>query len=187
MNKLSPTGKWTIIAVVIVLAVVLIVVYGGSENNNAAPASNSASSSTTGATASDNSSTPGATPSTGKTNTAGTVVTHPQSSGGITLMTPVPGDTWVIDTQNAITWSKAAGVPTGEIELLNASTKDIVGIILNDIGQSQTSYTWNTRDLLQSLTSPNKITVTPGQYVIRVIFNGNDLAPLTSQPFTIAQ
>ena len=197
MNNLSQTGKWTILVVVIVVAVVLIAVYGGGSGNNA-PVQTGANG-TTNATVSDNGSmpatgtmdmnmsspSPSAKPGTSNTGagsggsgTAGTV------KSAITLVTPVPGDTWIATLQNPIQWSKAAGV-SGQIDLLSATTSQLVGVILNEIGPAQTSYTWNTRDLLVSRTSPSKLTVVPGRYLIRISFDGNNLPSITSQPFTI--
>lgn len=75
---------------------------------------------------------------------------------------------------------------TGYISLLDATTYKLVGVILNQTGPHQTSYTWNTRDLLLSRSSPTKITVTPGRYVVRIAFDGNNLSPITSVPVTIA-
>jgi hypothetical protein len=199
MNNLSPTGKWTILVIVIVVAIAAIWLYGGSGSGTQNPASTGIGS---GTTVTDNGSMPGgtATPMASPTGTtAGTKSggstgagsqTGASNGGGtvpkstIMLVTPTPGDIWIADTQNPVQWSRAAGV-TGQIDLLSASTLQLVGVILPQVGPAQTSYTWNTRDLLQSRTSPNKFTVTPGSYVIRISFDGNNLSPVTSQPFTI--
>ncbi|HEX4103951.1 MAG TPA: hypothetical protein VHZ04_00530 [Candidatus Paceibacterota bacterium] len=200
MNNLSPTGKWTILIVVIVVAILIIAFYGGNNgtNNPAAPGANG----NTNATLSDNGSMP-ASGTMAMENGSGTMpgmdmqsssASHAGGANGtvapsapkatITLITPVPGDTWIATMQNPVQWSKAAGV-TGQIDLLSATTSQLVGVILNEIGPAQTSYTWNTRDLLQSRTSPSKLTVTPGRYIIRISFDGNNLPAITSQPFTI--
>jgi len=104
----------------------------------------------------------------------------------IHLQAPIAGETWTIAQQNAVSWDRAAGV-SGQIELLNATTKALVGVIIPQTGPNQTSYTWNTRDLFLSRTSPVKKNVTPGTYVVRLAFDGNNLSPVTSGAFTIAQ
>ncbi len=102
----------------------------------------------------------------------------------IHLVTPTANNVWTITRQNLISWDRAGGV-TGQIELLDAATYKLVGVILNQIDARQTSYTWNTRDLLMSRTSPAKITVVPGSYVVRISFDGNHLSPITSPTVTI--
>ncbi len=104
----------------------------------------------------------------------------------IRLLTPIAGETWAFAQQNTISWDRAANV-SGQIELLNASTRALVGVILPQTGPSQTSYTWNTRDLLLSRTNPLKKTVSPGTYLIRIAFDGNNLSPVTSGVVTISQ
>lgn len=104
----------------------------------------------------------------------------------IRLLTPIAGQTWIFAQQNTVSWDRAANVP-GQIELLDATTKALVGVILPQTGPNQTSYTWNTRDLLLSRTSPAKKTVTPGSYRVRVSFDGNNLSPVTSGVITISQ
>jgi cytoskeletal protein RodZ len=186
MNKLSQTGKWIIIAVVIVGAIILIVAFGNSAPNATAPPVASNSSTTVVA---DNG---GGPTNTGTPSETGT--TPPKSNpepgapaqSPIMFVTPVPGDTWQIGMQNPIQWTKEAGV-NAEIDLLDATSLKLVGVILNVAGPHQTSYNWNTRDLLQSSTSPSKITVTPGRYVVRITFSGNNLSPITSQPLTLTQ
>ena len=198
MNKLNQTGKLVVLAVVVVVVVTLVVVYGGSHSTPApAPAGSgtSAPSASNGSPATPPATTAGATTGAaagtgsgsgnGSANAGGSNATAPKPpSVSITFVTPVPGDTWMINTQNEIQWSRAAGV-NGIIELLDASTLKLVGVILNVVGPQQTYYTWNTRDLLQSPTSPVKTTVTPGKYVVRVIWNANGAGTITSQPITI--
>jgi hypothetical protein len=184
MNKLSNTSKIILLAVVIVVAGALIIWFNGSSqsgpnltnlvnatNTLQQAANNNANATTTAATTKGGGGTPA--------KTTGT-------SAPILFVTPVPGDTWKIATTNPIQWSREAGV-TGQIELLNASTKNLVGVILNEIGTHQTSYSWNTRDIYLSRTSPSKTTVTPGRYLIKISFDGNNLSPITSQPITIEQ
>lgn len=187
MNNLSKTGKLAILGAVVVIIVALVVIYGGGAPG--APASPTSSS--TSATVTDNGNAPSPTGTTSGGTTKPPAASAPSKSVGtspavspITFVTPVPGDTWPIDTQNPVQWSRAAGV-NGEIDLLNAATLQLVGVILNVAGPNQTEYTWNTRDLLQSETSPVKTTVTPGRYVVRIIFTGNHVPTITSQPFNI--
>jgi hypothetical protein len=188
MNKLNQTSKWEIVGVVVVVAVVLIVLYGGGQNASPMPAGTS---SPTGATVSDNgSAVPGGTtpaPS-GGTSAGGTKAPTPSGPKTVpmTFVTPVPGDTWKIGTQNPIQWSREGNF-SGQIELLDASTLQLVGVILNQIGTHQTSYTWNTRDLLLSRTNPLKKSVVAGRYVIKISFDGNNLSPITSQPINVVQ
>jgi hypothetical protein len=201
MNNLSPTGKWIILAVIVLVAIfALWFLGGGGTGTGTAPGTSSGPN----AAVSNSGSIPGGTATPAGTN-AGTGATGAGAGSGaagsgaqtggtsgataklrssITLITPVPNDVWVAETQNPIQWSKAPGV-SGQIELLSATTSQLVGVILNEIGPAQTSYTWNTRDLLQSRTSPIKFTVVPGRYLIRLSFDGNDLPSITSAPLTI--
>lgn len=190
MNKLNQTGKLVAGAVVLIVVTALVVKYGGGRNATPAPNVSSNSSSTTAGNVS-----------------AGTTSSRPSGNGPsrgakrgdsslrpsaapkaslITLITPVPGETWTIATYNPISWTQEASV-TGQIELLDATTMRLVGVILTEAGPHQTSYSWNTRDVSLSRTNPSKTTVTPGRYIIRISFDGNDLSPITSQPITLAQ
>lgn len=184
MNNLNQTGKWIIVGVVIVAAVVLIAVYGGGPSASPAPGAATSTGVTAGTPTTTGSTPAGGTSQTGGTKTTGGTATPKPAA--ITLITPVANDVWVIATQNSIQWSRAPGV-TGQIELLDASTMRLAGVILNQIGARQTSYAWNTRDLLLSRTSPSKVTVMPGRYVVKIIFDGNNLAPIVSPPLTITQ
>jgi hypothetical protein len=188
MDKLSKTGKLVILGVVVVVIVALVVIYGGSRpSGSQAPAGSTSTptSSTTSATVTDAGSIPAGNGDgvvvVPKKNT--TIPTPPKGSP-VSFVTPVAGATWTIDTQNTIQWSRVTEV-NGIIELLNASSLQLVGVILPSVGPDQTSYTWNTRDLLQSPTSPVKTTVTPGSYVVRIIFSGNETPTITSQAITI--
>ena len=191
MNKLSPTGKWMIVGGVILVVGVLIGFYGSGSIHQSPTGAESGA----GTTVSDNGGIPRGTATPSGSTSAGTVTgskTGSTANGGggsvpkssIMLITPTPGDVWTAETQNPIQWSRAAGV-SGQILLLNATTYALVGVIAPSTGPQQTSYTWNTRDLLQSRTSPSKFTVVPGKYVVRISFDGNNLASVTSQPITI--
>lgn len=201
MNKLSPTSKWLLIAVavVVVIIVIAISVGGGNSNtpgassgtsatNNSGSAAGTQTGAQTGGTSAGTNKTGNTGSGTGSTGaktgtTGGTGGTTSRSS--ISLITPTPNDTWTANTQNTVQWSRAAGV-SGQIDLMTAGyPATLVGVILVNTGPNQTSFTWNTRDLLQSRTSPVKTTVNPGTYVVRVAFDGNNLSPATSQPFKI--
>lgn len=97
----------------------------------------------------------------------------------INLTMPAPGTAWTIGRANSISWNPAAGV-TGEIELVNATTKATVGVILSQTDMNQTSYSWNTRSVYLSRYSPQMKDILPGAYFIRIHFDGNNLGDLTS-------
>ncbi len=182
MNNLNTAGKWAVGALVVLVIVVVLTLYGG-QNGPGTAVPNGTS---TGATPNGNggvpsSSTPATTATPTGTKNSGTGGTK-QSS--MTFITPIPGETWKIATQNPIQWSREGGVG-GQIELLDATTLKLVGVILNQTAPHQTSYTWNTRDLLLTRTDPRKTTVMPGRYVIKIAFDGNNLSPITSQPITL--
>jgi hypothetical protein len=181
MNKLNNTSKFAIIGVVILAAIILVSFYGGggpSAPGNSQP-STSTSQSTTGAP-----STGGASKSAG--NAGGSTGSTVKKPASIIFITPVLGETWKIATPNSIAWSREGGIG-GMIELLDAATKKSVGVILNELGPHQTSYAWNTRDLLLSRTNPLKKTVAPGRYLVKISFDGNNLSPITSQPINLEQ
>lgn len=183
LNKYSGIIIAVLAVAVVVLAAMLLT---KSQNNTSVSSLNSSSSSTV-----DYVSTTTPTSSALVNQAAGKKTTVPVSKPaptGFTIhfITPVANDLWTITLPNSIVWDREAGV-TGEIELLDASTMKLAGVILNQTGPHQTSYSWNTRDLFLNNTSPSKTTVVPGHYVIRIIFNGNNLSPITSPVITIAQ
>lgn len=191
---MSNTSKVVASIIVAVVAVVLILIYGAS--NSTAPTTGTTSTSTVAApvvmastTTEASSGTTVRVTGTSGTKTTGKVTTPtpaPEPAPKqIILITPVPGVTWTITQDNVISWQKAAGT-TGQIELLDASTMALVGVILPQVGPNQSSYTWNTRDLLLSRTNPEKTTVTAGRYIIRIAFDSPDFAPITSQPINIS-
>jgi hypothetical protein len=190
MNNLNQTGKWLVAGVVAVIVIVVLVLYGGGQNPSGPVNTSSTPSGTTGAIVADN----GTPPTVGNPaggNTAPVVNKNPGTGTApqqapIVFITPVPGETWTIGTQNPVQWSREGGV-SGQIELLDATTLKLVGVILNQIAPHQTSYTWNTRDILLSRTNPLKTTVVPGRYVVKISFDGNNLPPITSQPITLAK
>ncbi len=102
----------------------------------------------------------------------------------IDLMTPISGNVWTIGGQNPIAWSAPAGI-TGEIDLVNAATKQFIGVILSETGPNQTSYSWDARSIYLARYSPDQKDVVPGTYAIRIHFDGNGLGDLVSGPITI--
>jgi len=104
----------------------------------------------------------------------------------INFITPVADDLWKINTYNSISWTKAPNV-TGYIYLVDATTKNFVGVIIPQTGTLQTSYSWNTRDLLLSRTNPLKKDVTPGSYIVEMAFDANHLPLISSPVFTIVK
>ncbi len=181
-----------IIAVLAVAVIVLVVLLAGQHQSSQAPSSTPMTAANTPAPTTTSPSSPAAAPSSGNTSAktggtqSGSGVTPKYAPTGFTirLVAPLAGATWTIAQQNLIAWNPEAGV-SGQIELLDASTLKLVGIILNQIGPHQTSYMWNTRDLLLTRTNPLKTTVTAGNYVVRIAFDGNNLSPITSLPVTI--
>jgi hypothetical protein len=133
----------------------------------------------------------------GTTGVSGTTATNtstPTSSYGgtatsptqivIKITAPAAGDIWKIGTKNSIAWTKAPNV-TGYIYLINAETKNLVGVITPQIGPQQTSYPWDTRQLGFSRTNPAQKDVVPGTYYVSIAFDGNHLPIISSPIFTI--
>lgn len=102
----------------------------------------------------------------------------------ITLLTPISGNVWTIGGANPIAWDNPADV-TGEIDLVNANTKEFIGVILSETGPKQTSYTWDARSIYLARYSADMKDVVPGVYSIRIHFDGNGLGDLVSGPITI--
>jgi hypothetical protein len=188
MVKLSNVSKIVIVAVVAAVLIILTIVY----RTGTAPATTIVLDTTGNAslTAASPSQTSETTTGTGASS-AGTATNHTSASNGaasagpvITFVTPVKNDVWVIGTQDIISWN-VPGRVTGSISLIDANTNQSVGVILPEIGPNQTSYTWNTRDVLLDRTNAQKKTVTPGAYMIRIAYDGNHIKPATSPAFTI--
>ena len=109
----------------------------------------------------------------------------PGSTITIHLLTPISNNVWTVGKANPIAWDNAADI-TGEIDLVNATTKKFVGVILAETGPKQTSYTWNAEQVYLGRYSADEKAVIPGIYSIRIHFDGNGLGDLVSGPFTIA-
>jgi len=113
-------------------------------------------------------------------------IQSPPSRPVINFITPIAGSLWKINTYNSISWTKAPNV-TGYIYLVDATSKNFVGVIIPQTGTMQTSYSWNTRDLLLSRTNPLKKDVTPGNYIVEMAFDANHLPLISSPVFTIVE
>lgn len=185
MNKMSDTSKIVIGAAIVVVIIVAIFIYG-SRSTTPAPVqtvpSTTANASTT--VASTTTGTNTGSPSTG---TPGRV-SHPTPVPPpvvITLITPVANDQWQIGATNPISWNPAGNF-TGEIDLLDGTTHAFIGVILSQTGPQQTSYGWDTREYYLARYSPLAKEIVPGTYAIRIEFDGNNLPPIISPTFTIA-
>jgi hypothetical protein len=110
----------------------------------------------------------------------------PGSTITIHLLTPLSNNVWTIGQANPIAWDNAADI-TGEIDLVNATTKKFIGVILSETGPKQTSYTWNAEQVYLGRYSADEVAVEPGVYSISIHFDGNGLGDLVSGPITITK
>ncbi|HVN26716.1 MAG TPA: hypothetical protein VMT99_03660 [Candidatus Paceibacterota bacterium] len=191
MDKLSATSKVIIIAVVVCLVIFAIFLYGGPKTSSAPASPSPAGSAETAATAGTETSsvTTSTLPTTQGTGSSKPVsgsapkpVTKPQNA--IKIITPVSGDEWKIGVTNPVSWTPEANF-TGEIDLVDAKTGTVIGVILSETGPHQTSYGWNTREISLNRYSPLKKEVAAGTYKVRMKFDGNNLPTITSPTFTI--
>jgi hypothetical protein len=182
MPKLTNVSKVVMAAVIVVIFIVLVIVYNTGSATNPGP-TNTTSTSAPGATLTAASPTQTPTSSVAQTNSGQVVAPRPPAII-IHMITPVSKDIWKIGTQNVISWNKAGGI-TGSISLINATTKAFMGVVLPQVGPNQTSYTWNTRDLLLDRTNPLKKDVVSGTYMLKLSYDGNNVQPVTSPVFTI--
>ncbi len=180
MDKLSNMGKIVIVGVIAAILVIVAIVYGlGGQSGNSIVTSST----------SDNAALSAASPTQTPTAATSSAPTHSGTAKApagptIRFITPVSNDIWKIGTQNVISWN-TPGNFTGSISLIDAATKQFIGVILPQIGTKQVSYTWNTRDLLLDRTNPLKKDVIPGTYEIWIAYDGNNIRPATSPAFTI--
>jgi hypothetical protein len=176
MGTLSNLGKVVVVGVIAAILIVFVIVYNGTSGSNQN-------------TALDNSGLVVA------ANTSGTITTSQNNINrneaaispappNIKLITPVAGDVWKIGTQNPISWN-TPGEISGDIYLVDAKTNAFVGVILPEVGPNQTAYSWNTRDVLLDRTDPLKKDVIPGTYIIKIVFDRNNIPVITSPKFTI--
>lgn len=97
----------------------------------------------------------------------------------IFLVAPLGGETWLIGQSHTISWTNAAQI-TGEIALLQAGTKTVVGWINSSTGMTQTSYAWDTKSVSTLRSGGLRKDVVPGNYLIRVKFDSARYPILTS-------
>jgi type II secretory pathway pseudopilin PulG len=192
MNMSSIRWKWiglvVVIVVVVVGAVILILRSGSDASTNTTQNVAAGSDASTTVT----NSAPG-----GNGVATASPAPHPAGNSGqnipalpgpaitIHLITPISGNAWTIGGTNSIAWDNPADI-TGEIDLVNASTKAFVGVILSETGPKQTSYTWDARSIALARYSADIKDVVPGVYSIRIHFDGNGLGSLVSGPITIS-
>jgi len=185
MDRLSNVGKIIIVGVIAAGLIVLVVIYGTSTSQ---PQTSTGVSDTM---ATDNGVVTAASPTQTTDTVHETTPTPPQKQNvpssapkKISIITPVASDIWKIGTDNLISWNQPGDI-SGDIYLVDATTGVFAGVILPQVGPEQTSYTWNTRDLLVDRTSPFKKDVVPGTYVLKIAYDGNNVAIATSPSFTI--
>ena len=167
-------------AVIVIIVVVAVILHNSGPSGNGTSANQNASDTIAG---------PGeALSSTGQNS----VANHPTSSVSIAaapaiiihLLTPIANNVWTRGEPNPIAWDNAPKI-TGEIDLVNAVTKKIIGVVLSNTGTNQTSYIWDARSIYRARYSADKKDVVPGTYSIRIHFDGNNLGDLISGPITI--
>ncbi len=171
MNKITMSGKWVLIVVVVLVVLAVAWSFGMKKGGNQESGGTGTSS-------------PAMMEGTSTNPTQS--VNKGSSAAGIYFTAPAANAVWKIAVQNSISWSKETGY-SGQIDLLDATTHALVGVILNQVGPHQTSYAWNTRDLLPTRTDPIKKDVVPGTYVVEVQFDGGHVSTMVSGPITITQ
>jgi hypothetical protein len=192
MEKLNVRWKFIAAGIVVVILALLGWVFFSRSQNGAKPAQNAANSTNTSSTAvatttpvtNSNGSPAPATGQTAGSGSSSNIPALPGPSITIHLLTPISNNVWTIGQSNPIAWDNAADV-TGEIDLVNATTKAFVGVILSETGPKQTSYSWNARSIYLGRYSADEVDVVPGTYSIRIHFDGNGLGDLVSGPITI--
>ncbi|MDE2019094.1 MAG: cupredoxin domain-containing protein [Patescibacteria group bacterium] len=115
---------------------------------------------------------------------AGPVRTGPLGQNAVTA--PAAGADWALGANHVVSWERATRV-TGGIALMNAADGSMVGWLIGQTNGGDTSFTWNTRDLYVSRTSATKITVQPGKYFLKVIFDSAQWPAIVSPSFSIIQ
>jgi hypothetical protein len=193
MNKINTASRLVIGGVVVIILLFLVFVYGNSGSKTPPPTQSASSTAnqtaSSSATSTPNSSTTAAS-GTGTPQTTNPAVnpSSPQTYVPppplvIHIITPVANDQWQIGNSNPISWDTQPGI-TGEIDLLRGDGS-FVGVILSQIGPHQTSYSWDTRDTFLARYNPLKEDVVPGDYMIQLKFDGNNLEPIRSPLFDI--
>jgi hypothetical protein len=189
MKNISPRTKWISLgaAILVVIAIIVLIIHHH-KSTNTSEANNTATT-TSADTVTSTTSIGAVISSTGENSiiandatTSVPVTTPPRIT--INLLTPIANNLWTIGQPNPIAWSAAANI-TGEIDLVDAKTKQFIGVILSNTGSNQTSYIWDARSIYLGRYSADKKDVVPGVYSIRIHFDGNGLGDLISGPITI--
>ena len=102
---------------------------------------------------------------------------------GIKMVTPALGESWTLDKIHTIRWTTSAG-STGSIELLDASSGQIVGWVTPNISAFQTSFDWDTRMVSISRMSPSRKDIAAGNYILKIVFDSSR-TPVESVAFPV--
>jgi hypothetical protein len=106
-----------------------------------------------------------------------------QPKSSIAVLTPRTGDRWVIGENHDVKWSAETG-RTGEMYLVNTGDGSIVGWIHSSLGIHQTFFTWDTKNVFLSRSSPSRKEIGTGTYIIKFRFDG-PIPSFESGPFSI--
>lgn len=187
MDKMKNSGKWIwgVVIMLVVLGIIVVIPH----DRKAAQTAASNTQTSTASLGSPTSSAETASSSSSGSSTAPSVkpappVYPPPPSVVINLLTPTPNTQWVIGQQDTISWDAYPNI-TGQIDLLNASDKSLVGVILSETEAHQTSFSWDTRSYNLGRYGGLLKDVVPGTYIIEVQFDGNNLPKLFSGPVII--
>lgn len=186
MKSLSNVSKVIIVALVAAFLIILAIVYGGGDGSGNQNTADEVPPALMANAPTQTPSQPSSTQPSIKTTSGHIPVPIVKSPAPpvISIITPVGNDVWQIGTQNVISWSKSGGI-SGSISLLNGTNQKFIGTILPEIGSNQTSYTWNTLNVSLNRSDPSGKDVVPGLYEIEITYDGNNIKPITSFPFTI--
>ncbi|MBI3589213.1 MAG: cupredoxin domain-containing protein [Candidatus Liptonbacteria bacterium] len=136
-------------------------------------------------TSTENPVSPTPTPGAKSTPSATTPVKKPPlQTQNVKILSPLEGAEWVIDANNVIEWSKAAGI-SGGIYLVDAATNSTFGWITSNLGGSQTSFTWDARDVFLTRGNPSKKNLPTGRYYLKIKFDSATKPELQSGVFSI--
>jgi hypothetical protein len=108
----------------------------------------------------------------------------PSQTGVNVILAPLGGAQWVFGQNNTVQWKRDTD-SIGYIYLVNAADGSIAGWLIQQTNAHDTSFSWNTRDLYISRTSPIKQDVAPGRYIIKVGFTSPQWGTIASAPFSI--
>lgn len=99
-----------------------------------------------------------------------TGVSQPAAGDPVTVLLPQAGDAWMINTPHTIELNRSSGA-TGSILLLVAATKEVVGWVSPNWGDSQTSFIWDTQTVALTRSSSQRKPIQPGTYIIKAMFD----------------